>query len=317
MRRLRGGTFAMGCDEAYPEEAPVRQVSVEGFSIDTCPVTNADFAAFVAETGYVTLAERGPAPEDYPPGFDTSVLVPGSFVFVPPDRPVSVRDHAAWWRFVPGACWRAPLGPGSTVDDLGAHPVVHIACEDAEAYARWAAKRLPTEAEWEYAARGGLEGALFTWGDEHEPGGSPPAKVWRGRFPYENLAPDGHERTAPVASYAPNGFGLFDMAGNVWEWTADWYAEGPRGACCTGEAAREASRDPLNPDVPVPRRVIKGGSHLCAPNYCLRYRPAARQGEAIDTAAGHLGFRCVARAARVPSGRGRAGARGDPEDAHG
>jgi formylglycine-generating enzyme required for sulfatase activity len=284
----------MGCDEAYPEEAPVRQVSVEGFSIDTCPVTNEEFAAFVEATRYATLAERGPDAEDYPPGFDTSVLVPGSFVFTPPTRPVSLRDHGAWWRFVPGACWHAPLGPGSTVDGLGAHPVVHIAYEDAEAYARWAGRRLPTEPEWEYAARGGLEAALFTWGDEHEPGGSPPAKVWRGRFPYENLAADGHARTAPVASYPPNGFGLYDMAGNVWEWTADWYAEGPRGACCTGDAAREASHDPLNPDVPVPRRVVKGGSHLCAPSYCLRYRPAARLAQPIDTTTSHLGFRCVA-----------------------
>jgi formylglycine-generating enzyme required for sulfatase activity len=285
----------MGCDVAYPEERPVRQVSVEPFAIDACPVTNAEFAAFVTATGYVTLAERGPAPGDYPPGFDTSVLVPGSFVFVPPDRPVPVRDHSAWWRFVPGASWSAPLGPGSTLDGLDAHPVVHVAYEDAEAYAAWAGKDLPTEAEWEYAARGGLAGALFTWGDEHEPGGAPPAKVWRGRFPYENLAPEGHARTAPVAGYAANGYGLFDMAGNVWEWTADWYADGPRGSCCTGESEREASRDPLNSEVAMPRRVAKGGSHLCAASYCLRYRPAARLAQPVDTTTSHVGFRCVAR----------------------
>lgn len=298
MVALTGGTFAMGCDEAYPEEAPARRVAVEDFAIDANPVTNADFTAFVTATGYRTLAERGPSPEDYPPGVDASVLVPGSFVFQAPTGPVSLRDHSAWWRFVPGACWHAPLGPGSNVEGLESHPVGHIACEDAEAYASWAGKALPTEREWEYAARGGLDGALFTWGDEHEPGGAPPAKVWRGRFPYENLATDGHERTAPVGSYPPNDYGLYDMAGNVWEWTADWYADradAPADACCSGEDARDRSRDPLHPEIPMPRRVIKGGSHLCAPSYCLRYRPAARLPQPIDTTTSHVGFRCVVR----------------------
>ena len=291
MVAISGGAFAMGCDEAYPEEAPVRPVSVEDFSIDACPVTNAEFAAFVAATGHRTLAERGPSAEDYPPGFDTSVLVPGSFVFVPPDHPVGLRDHGAWWSFVPGASWRAPLGPGSSIDGLASHPVVHVAAQDAEAYAAWAGKALPTEAEWEYAARGGLDGALFTWGDEHEPGGPPPAKVWRGRFPDENLDAGGHPRTAPVGSFPANGFGLFDMAGNVWEWTADWYSDPHTPADCCG--GRDASIDPLNIDVPIPRRVIKGGSHLCAPSYCLRYRPAARLAQPIDTTTSHVGFRCA------------------------
>jgi sulfatase modifying factor 1 len=296
MASIPSGLFAMGCDRAYPEEAPVREVAVDAFEIDATPVTNDAFARFVEGTGYVTLAERGPDPGDYPAEF-AEVMVPGSFVFVAPEGPVSLADHSAWWRFVEGASWREPLGPGSAIDGLGDHPVVHLALEDAEAYAGWAGKALPTEAQWEFAARGGIEGALFVWGDEHDPPGGPHANVWQGRFPYENLMTDGHERTSPVGAYPPNGYGLYDMAGNVWEWTADWYADRSSAAadrpCCAPPPVEE-SHDPLDLDVPVPRRVIKGGSHLCAPNYCLRYRPAARLAQPIDTTTSHVGFRCVA-----------------------
>lgn len=292
---IPAGRFAMGCDRAYPEESPVRLVTVDAFAIDAHPVTNDEFAQFVAEAGYVTLAERGPDPGQYPAELREH-LVPGSFVFEVPGRPVSLIDHRAWWRFAEGACWHAPLGPGSSVGDLGNHPVVHVALEDAEAYAAWAGKALPTEAQWEYAARGGMDGAFFVWGDEHEPSGAPLANVWQGRFPDENLLTDGYARTSPVRSFPANGYGLFDMAGNVWEWTADWYADhaatSTQRSCCAPR--EEDSHDPLNAEIPVPRRVIKGGSHLCAPNYCLRYRPAARLAQPIDTTTSHVGFRCVA-----------------------
>ena len=285
----------MGCGDAYPEEGPVRQVAVEGFAIDTCPVTNADFAAFVAATGHVTLAERGPSAEDYPPGFDASVLVPGSFVFTPPPHPVPLRDSGAWWRFVPGACWHAPLGPGSTVDDLGDHPVVHVACEDAEAYARWAGKQLPTEAEWEYAARGGLEGATYPWGDAPSTADRPRANHWQGPFPALDTGADGYRMTpAPVGCFASNRFGLHDMAGNVWEWTRDWYRPGlsAEGSDPTGPS-RARALDPADPA--TPKHVIKGGSYLCADDFCFRYRPPARQPGPPDTGASHIGFRTVLR----------------------
>lgn len=283
----------MGCDQAYPEEKPVRQVGVDAFSIDAHLVTNQEFAEFVGATGYTTLAERGPDPTGYPPEI-AALLTPGSFVFHAPEHRVSLSDHGAWWRFVEGASWRAPLGPGTTINELGQHPVVHVALEDAEAYSEWAGKRLPTESEWEYAARGGIDGAMFAWGDEHEPPGEPRANVWRGAFPHENLMTDGFERTSPVASFPANGYGLYDMTGNVWEWTADWYsAPGLAGGCCA-PPRKEDSVDPLNPETPIPRRVIKGGSHLCAPNYCLRYRPAARLAQPIDTTTSHVGFRCAA-----------------------
>jgi len=304
MRLVRGGTFRMGSDDFYPDERPVRDASVGDFWIDETPVTNAAFARFVAATGYVTFAEIAPDPRDYP-GMAPEMARAGSLVFTPPDGPVDLQGQATWWRFEFGADWRKPLGPGGP-EALADHPVVHIGYPDAAAYAQWAKKQLPTEAEWEYAARGGLDGAAYAWGEEFEPGGQPMAKTWQGVFPHDNRAPAGLERTSPVGSYPPNGFGLYDMIGNVWEWTTDWYAqsaaakEADRSASCCGKPRSEAlaraeSCDPRSPVAGIPRRVAKGGSHLCAPNYCQRYRPAARWPQPIDTTTSHMGFRCVVR----------------------
>jgi formylglycine-generating enzyme required for sulfatase activity len=278
---IPGGGFLMGSNDFYREERPVRPERVDGFWIDTHPVTNAEFRRFVEATGYVTLCERPPDPAMYPDA-DPALLVPGSLVFQKPSGPVSLRDNRAWWAYLPGADWRHPEGPDSTVDGRDDHPVVHVAHEDAVAYAAWAGKELPTEAEWEYAARGGLDGAPYAWGDEPAPGGRIMANTWQGRFPWENLEADGYAGTSPVDAFPPNSYGLYDMIGNVWEWTASDLA--PRTSCCA----------PSDPAAET-RRVVKGGSHLCAPNYCLRYRPAARQGEAIDTSTCHIGFRCVMR----------------------
>ncbi|SDQ41801.1 formylglycine-generating enzyme family protein [Quadrisphaera sp. DSM 44207] len=306
---IPGGTFAMGSDDVYPEERPVHRVAVDGFWMDRHLVTTADFARFVAQTGHVTVAERRPDPADYP-GVDPALLVPGSLVFTPPPHPVGLHDPRAWWSYVPGASWRHPEGPGSTVDGREDHPVVHVACEDAEAYARWAGEDLPTEAEWGLAARGGLEGAVYPWGDEFAPGGRTMANTWQGRFPWQDLGSDGYSRTSPVGAFPANGYGLHDAAGDVWEWTSDLYRprhpEEVASACCVPRNPRVDAADqpwvPGLPDAAVPRRVVKGGSHLCAPDYCLRYRPAARQGEAVDTSTGHLGFRCVVRAGeRAPA----------------
>ena len=297
---IPGGDFLMGSDRHYVEEAPAHRVIVDGFWMDTAPVTNAQFAAFVEATGHVTMAERRPDPRDYP-GALPHMLRAGSLVFSPTPRPVSLRDWSQWWSFTFGADWRHPQGPGSSIRGLEDHPVVHVAYPDALAYARWAGKSLPTEAQWEYAARGGLEGAEFVWGDELTPGGRHMANIWQGAFPFQNTVEDGYARTSPVGAYPPNGYGLLDMIGNVWEWTCDWYE--PRHpdealkACCTPRNPRggreERSYDPLQPNVRIPRKVLKGGSHLCAPSYCRRYRPAARHPEPIDTSTGHVGFRCV------------------------
>ncbi len=293
-----GGTFLMGDDRFYPDEGPVRRVSVDGFWMDEHPVTNLEFQRFVRATGHVTVAERAPDPADYP-GADPALLVPGSLVFHPTSGPVDLSDPRAWWSWVPGASWRHPRGPGSGLGGLERHPVVQVAYEDAAAYAAWAGKELPTEAEWERAARGGLEGAVYAWGDEFAPRGRIMANTWRGEFPWQNLAPGGRWGTTPVRSYAPNGYGLYDMTGNVWEWTADFYTpdRGHAASCCVPHNPRVAEPPPgESPEAgAIPRRVVKGGSHLCAPNYCLRYRPAARQGEAVDTSTGHIGFRCIVR----------------------
>jgi formylglycine-generating enzyme len=298
MVRIPGGTFFMGSEDFYPEEAPVHEETVAAFLIDRYPVTNDDFAAFVAETGYVTLAERAPNPADYP-GVPPEALVPGSMVFHRTSGPVDLRDWSQWWAYVPGAQWRYPEGPGSSIDGRGNHPVVHIAYDDALAYATWAGKTLPSEAEWEFAARAGLDRAKFVWGDEMQPGGKVMANTWQGEFPYENLLLDGYERTSPVGIFPPNGYGLFDMAGNVWEWTDEWYrnTHAPTSACCSvsKRASVDDSYDPGQPQLRIPRRVLKGGSHLCAPNYCLRFRPAARSPQMIDTSMSHLGFRCIIR----------------------
>jgi formylglycine-generating enzyme required for sulfatase activity len=299
---IEGGEFTMGSDRHYPEEAPAHRVRVAGFWIDRHQVTNERFRRFTKETGYVTVAQRPPDPADYP-GARPEMLVPSSTVFVPPSGPVDIGNPYSWWTFIRGADWRHPRGPGTTIRGVSRHPVVHVAWEDVIAYARWAGKELPTEAEWEFAARGGLDGAEFAWGDELTPGGRHMANVWQGEFPYENRLEDGFGWTAPVGSFDPNGYGLYDMAGNVWEWTADWYQEhgGIEHACCTIDDPRggdaDSSMDPHDTELGIrmPRKVIKGGSHLCAENYCRRYRPAARMAQAIDTSTSHLGFRCIVR----------------------
>ena len=302
MVRIEGGEFAMGSNDFYPEERPVRRAEAGAFFIDRHPVTNEDFSRFAGETGYVTLAERPIDPAQYP-GAIPEMCVPGSLVFRPTRGPVDLRDWSQWWAWTPGASWRHPLGPDSTIDDAASHPVVHVAFEDVEAYATWAGKSLPTEAEWEFAARGGLDGAVYTWGDDMIPGGKYMANTWQGEFPWQALNLDGFIRTSPVGSFPANGYGLFDMAGNVWEWTTDWYSTQPGTVeakpCCGGAQVRLAnvreSYDPNQPNVRIPRKVLKGGSHLCAPNYCLRFRPAARSPQMIDTSMSHLGFRCVLR----------------------
>ncbi|MBV8612157.1 MAG: formylglycine-generating enzyme family protein [Acetobacteraceae bacterium] len=302
MRWIPGGKFRMGADHAYPEEAPARLVTVGGFWMDEHTVTNADFAAFVDATGYRTVAERPPDPAAYP-GAQPELLTPGSAVFFMPTGPVRMADIHSRWAYVPGADWRHPDGPGSTLEGRERQPVVHVAFEDAAAYAAWAGKALPTEAEWEFAARGGLDGAVFCWGDEFTPGGRYMANTWQGQFPYQDRGADGFTGRAPVGSFPPNGYGLYDMAGNVWQWTSDWYSDRhpPAGsACCDPRGGAESlSYDPAQPEIRIPRKVIKGGSYLCAPNYCRRYRPAARHPQMIDTGTCHIGFRCVIRASRA------------------
>lgn len=301
MVRMDGGEFLMGSDDHYPEEAPVRRVAVDGFWIDSTPVTNREFARFVDETGHITLAEVAPSAEMYPEA-DPTMLRAGSSLFVRPAQPVGMHDPFQWWSFSFGTDWRHPHGPESDVDALLDHPVVHVCYADAEAYAAWAGKRLPTEAEWEYAARGGLSGIAYAWGDELAPQGRMLANYWQGAFPNENLLADGYERTSPVGSFPPNAFGLYDMIGNVWEWTSDWYAHAPTeqaGAksCCVPHNPRggteRGSLDPHSPGPAFPRKVLKGGSHLCSENYCQRYRPAARYPQTVDSTTSHIGFRCV------------------------
>jgi len=301
---LGGGSFMMGSDRHYPEEAPAHQVTVSGFFMDATPVTNRAFRAFVKATGHVTVAEKKPKAEDYPGALPT-MLRAGSLVFTPPSKPVAdMNDWQQWWRFKFGANWRRPYGPASSIAGAMDHPVVHVAYEDALAYAAWAGKELPTEAEWEFAARGGLEGAEFAWGDELTPGGHHRANTWQGRFPTENTGEDRYARTSPVTAFPPNGYGLYDMIGNVWEWTADFWStrhpEAAAKACCVPLNPRggpiEQSYDDCQPEIRIARKVLKGGSHLCAPNYCRRYRPAARHAEPVDTSTSHVGFRCIRRA---------------------
>ena len=288
---IPGGNFLMGSNSFYREERPVRPAHVDGFWLDIYPVTNAEFRKFVDATGYVTYSERPPNPAMYPDA-DPEMLVPGSLVFKKPDRPVNLRNNLAWWEYRPGADWRHPQGPESSIHGRDDHPVVHVAYEDALAYAAWAGKALPSEAEWEFAARGGLEGKAYPWGDASNPDGRFMANTWQGHFPYENSADDGYEGTSPVDAFPPNGYGLFDMVGNTWEWTSspfdaagDQQSAAQPQSCCHTSAGDEKSV----------RLTVKGGSHLCAPNYCLRYRPSARQGETVDSSTCHIGFRCVVR----------------------
>jgi sulfatase modifying factor 1 len=294
MTLVAGSTFRMGSPDFYPEERPVHDVSVDDLWVEDHPVTNAAFRRFVADTGHVTVAERAPDPVDFPDA-DPALLVPGSQVFVGTPGPVPLDDWTRWWAWVPGADWRHPEGPDSTLHGRDLHPVVHVGLEDATAYAEWAGRRLATEPEWEHAARGGLDGATYAWGEEFMPRGRVMANTWQGSFPYENLDPRGFTRTSPVKRFPPNGYGLYDVTGNVWEWTSTaWVADhgaGPAAApesepvhACCGPPARIAEHD---------RFVMKGGSHLCAPSYCHRYRPAARQAHGPRDSTSHLGFRCV------------------------
>jgi formylglycine-generating enzyme required for sulfatase activity len=273
--------------------------------MDECTVTNREFECFVAATGYVTLAERPANPETYP-GANPELLAPSSVMFKKANGPTDLSDHYNWWVYVRGANWRHPRGPASTIKKLLDHPVVHVAFEDVEAYAHWAGKSLPTEAEWEFAARGGLDGADYVWGNEFTPAGRHLANTWQGEFPWQNKCDDGYEWTAPVASFPANGYGLYDMAGNVWEWTTDWYQDHCRieSPCCTMDNPRgarvEDSYNTSQHQLKIPRKVMKGGSYLCAPNYCRRYRPAARMPQEVDTSTCHLGFRCIVRSPFVP-----------------
>ncbi|MGO4104437.1 formylglycine-generating enzyme family protein [Leifsonia sp. YAF41] len=338
MIALPGGSYQRGSTEFYPEEGPVMLVEVAPFELDRAPVSNRQFSRFVADTGYITVAERMPDPADYP-GANPADLVPGALVFAGTPGPVNLGDWRQWWDWVPGATWRHPYGGASSITDKDDHPVVQIAYEDATTYAAWAGKRLPTETEWEYAARGGLEGRTYSWGDEPQDPLNLRANSWQGDFPFRNTGARGWVGTSPVGTFEPNGFGLVDMCGNTWEWTSDFYTPSHRPvapAVATGLTApvglnlladssakpateSEGSGDPANaggcgpscacgpsdsnsraaaaasaePGSTIPRRVLKGGSHLCAPEYCLRYRPAARSPQAEDTSTTHIGFRCA------------------------
>lgn len=287
---IDGGRFQMGSDRYYTDESPVHERVVEPFLIDSRQVTNAEFAAFVTDTGYITVAERPLDPADF--GGNLPDTTPGSLVFTPTAGPVDLADWRQWWQWVPGASWHSPHGEGSSVRDRPDHPVVHVSFEDANSYARWAGKRLPTEAEYEFAAGAGAS-TTFAWGDEAYPGGVQQANTWLGRFPYQNLGRFGAD-TAPVGSYPANAFGLFDMIGNVWEWTSDVYA--PRHVPPGSTGVDSGSRRNLLIDDGAgtsSRRVLKGGSYLCSPDYCLRFRPAARSPQTEDSATTHIGFRCA------------------------
>jgi len=292
---IPGGEFWMGADE-FPDAQPWHKVYVDGFWMDKTEVTNAQFEQFVKETGYVTVAERTPRAEDFP-GAPPENLVAGSVVFSPPDHPVKLNDHFQWWSYIKGANWRHPEGPQSNIKSRDNYPVVHIGYEDALAYAKWAGKRLPAEAEFEFAQRGGLDRKLYAWGDEFRPGGKIMANTFQGHFPDKNTAEDGYSHAAPVGSFPPNDYGLYDMAGNVWEWTSDWYrhdyyqtlaAEGPLVRNPQGPAD---SFDPSEPG--VKKKVHKGGSFLCTDQYCARYIAGGRGKGEPDTGTNHVGFRLV------------------------
>jgi len=290
---IPGGVFHMGSDDHFPEEAPVRRASVDGFWMDAAPVTNRQFERFVHETSWVTVAERPADPADYPAA-TPEALAPASLVFTPPQARRPLRGLDDWWSYVTGADWRHPGGPRSSLAGLDDHPVVHVCWDDVSAYAAWAGVDLPTEAEWEFACRGGLDGATYAWGEELTPAGRHMANLWQGEFPYENLAEDGWLGTSPVGSYAANGYGLVDMVGNVWEWTRDnWYVR-PRPS-----AAPRSELGPPPDGRRAPRKALKGGSFLSDPRYCQRYRPAARHAQPVDAPMSHIGFRCVVRPSSV------------------
>ena len=313
MIRLPGGRFRMGSNAFYPEESPEHVADVAPFDLDRHPVTNAQFAVFVSATGYLTVAERALDPGDFP-GVPVEDLVPGALVFTPTSGPVDLGNWRQWWAWAPGAHWRHPFGPDSDLTGKDEHPVVHVAFEDATAYATWAGKRLATEEEWEFAARGGRTDATpFAWGTEPRPGDRLMANTWQGRFPYLNAGADGWVGTSPVGSFPANPYGFSDLIGNVWEWTSSYYtsrheaaataattnplalASVPGQPCSCGCSPADEGRRTrsMEPGSRIPRRALKGGSHLCAPEYCLRYRPAARSPQADDTATTHIGFRCA------------------------
>jgi formylglycine-generating enzyme len=293
MVHVSAGRFVMGSDEHYAEERPAHDEQVAEFLMDVHPVTNAEFRRFVKDTGYCTTAESVPAGEDFPDA-DPGDLVPGSLVFRPTAGPVPLDDWRRWWHWTPGANWRAPDGPGSSLGGRELHPVVHVSYEDALAYAAWSGKALPTEIEWEYAARAGRPPTTYAWGDDVLRRGKAMANTWQGRFPWENLDEPGRDRTTPVGRFPPNDWGFLDLIGNVWEWTDSAWTDDHTGrtaeqhSCCAPESPLHALQE-------EDRRVMKGGSHLCAPSYCLRYRPPARQGQGVRSSTGHLGFRCVVR----------------------
>jgi formylglycine-generating enzyme required for sulfatase activity len=302
---IPGGEFSMGSDAAADsmcdlpgvtaDAQPIHRVLVDGFWMDRTEVTNAQFERFVKATGYVTVAERTPTREEFP-GVPPENLVAGSVVFTPPAQAVALHDHLQWWRYQRGASWRHPEGPGTTITGRERHPVVHVAYADAAAYARWARKRLPTEAEWEFAARGGAAGKLYPWGDELKPGGTFPANIYTGRFPMHDAGEDGHAGIAPVALYRPNGYGLHDVAGNVWEWVEDWYRPDYFATLAAAGVARnpkgpDSSLDPAEPS--AKKRVHRGGSYLCTSAYCTRYMVGTRGKGEINTGSNHLGFRLV------------------------
>ena len=293
---IPGGAFWMGSEEGQSDEKPVHRVAVEGFWMDKTEVTNEQFGRFVKETGYTTTAERNPDPRDFP-GVPPENLVAGAIVFAPPPGDVPLDNHYAWWRYQAGASWRQPEGPGSTLEGREKHPVVQVSWDDAVTYARWAGKRLPTEAEWEFAARGGLNRQPYVWGKEQVPEGKWQTNIWQGKFPSQNALSDGFRGTAPVASFRPNGYGLYDMSGNVWEWCRDWYRPDYYAQLARGGGV---ARNPQGPDTPFDpaeptekKRVHRGGSFLCTDQYCTRYMAGTRGKGEVTTGSNHLGFRCV------------------------
>ena len=303
---IPGGEFSMGSDDprgsicggpdAMPDARPIHRVSVDGFWMDQTEVTNGQFEKFARATGYVTVAERTPTQAEFPTAPPEN-LVAGSTVFTLTPEPVPLDNHFHWWRYEPGANWRHPDGTGSDLKGREKHPVVHLAYDDAAAYAKWAGRRLPTEAEWEFAARGGLTGKLYAWGDELKPGGRAAANTWQGVFPVKDTAEDGFAGLAPVAQFPPNGYGLYDMSGNVWEWCGDWYRPD---TYARHRLAGHVTRNPQGPDTPYDpaeptekKRLHRGGSFLCTDQYCTRYMVGTRGKGEVSTGSNHLGFRCV------------------------
>jgi formylglycine-generating enzyme required for sulfatase activity len=297
MVKLDGGVYLRGCEDCKLKDvSPIHTVTLDAFWIDSTPVTNTQFTQFVEKTGYKTIAEITPKAEDFP-GVPAEDLVAGSAVFAPPNKEVSLENALDWWTYRAGAYWRYPEGPGSNIDSRMDHPAVHIAYDDAAAYCKWAGKRLPTEAEYEYAARGGLVGKKYSWGDELQPEGRWLANIWQGKFPTANTKDDGFEGSSPVKAFAPNGYGLYDMSGNVWQWTSDWYRPD---TYQTLVDTKSEIKNPTGPaesfdpnEVGVKKRVQRGGSFLCTAQYCTRYLAAARGKGEPSSSGSNVGFRCV------------------------